>query len=109
MCDLLIVGFCKCMIIAFGLKEVGVVSEDICVVAALDGFLIVEISHMMISADGTKLEVIGSHAREPFFARDPVDGRIAMSDQQGNWVPSSGSFPVTPGSGFGYGGKEEGG
>lgn len=64
---------------------------------------------LMISADGSKLEVIGSHAREPFFARDPVDGRIAMSDQQGNWVPSSGSFPVTPGAGFGYGGKEEGG
>lgn len=64
---------------------------------------------LMISADGTKLDVVGSHAREPFFARDPVDGRIAMSDQQGNWVPSSGSFPVTPGSGFGYGGKEEGG
>jgi hypothetical protein len=64
---------------------------------------------LMISADGTKLEVIGAHAREPFFARDPVDGRIAMSDQQGNWVPSSGSFPVTPGAGFGYGGKEAGG
>lgn len=60
MCDLLIVGFCKCMIIAFGLKEVGVVSEDICVVAALDGFLIVQISHMMISADG--MEEVGELA-----------------------------------------------
>lgn len=58
---------------------------------------------MMISADGKKLEIIGAHAREPFFARDPVSGHIMMSEQQGNWVPSSGAFPVTPGSSFGYG------
>jgi len=58
---------------------------------------------MMISADGTELEMIGSHAREPFFARDPVSGRIMMSEQQGHWVPSSGSFPVEPGSTFGFG------
>ena len=53
--------------------------------------------------DGTKLEIVGKQAREPFFARDPETGRIAMSDQQGHWVPSSGSFPVPPGSSFGYG------
>jgi mono/diheme cytochrome c family protein len=64
---------------------------------------------LMISADGSAVEVVGRHAREPFFARDPRDGRIAMTDQQGNWVPSSGSFPVLPGSGFGYGGRDEGG
>ena len=58
---------------------------------------------MMISADGKQLEMVGSHAREPFFGRDPLNGRIMMSDQQGHWVPSSGVFPVTPGSDFGYG------
>jgi cytochrome c2 len=63
---------------------------------------------MMISADGKKLEIVGSHAREPFFGRDPVSGRIMMSEQQGNWVPSSGIFPVTPGSDFGYGSESPG-
>jgi hypothetical protein len=62
---------------------------------------------MMISADGRKLEIVGSHAREPFFGRDPVSGRIMMSDQQGNWVPSSGIFPVTPGADFGYGSESK--
>lgn len=60
-------------------------------------------SIMMISADGKELEVIGANAREPFFARDPKSGRIVMSEQQGNWVPSSGIFPVEPGSSFGFG------
>jgi cytochrome c551/c552 len=64
---------------------------------------------LKIAADGAGIEVVASHAREPFFARDPASGRIVMSDQQGNWVPSSGSFPVIPGAGFGYGGKEDGG
>ena len=62
---------------------------------------------MVISADGKKLEVVGSHAREPFFGRDPVSGRIVMTEQQGNWVPSSGIFPVTPGSDFGYGSESK--
>jgi cytochrome c2 len=65
-------------------------------------------SIMMISADGRKLEIVGSHAREPFFGRDPVTGRIMMSEQQGNWVPSSGLYPVTPGSDFGYGSESPG-
>ncbi len=64
---------------------------------------------LKIAADGRSIETVASHAREPFFARDPENGWIAMSDQQGNWVPSSGSFPVVPGSGFGYGGKDGGG
>ncbi|WP_367871946.1 cytochrome c family protein [Luteolibacter sp. Populi] len=58
---------------------------------------------LAISPDGKQLEVVASHAREPFFARDPGTGRIAMSEQQGHWVPSSGSFPVAPGADFGYG------
>ncbi|QJE98381.1 c-type cytochrome [Luteolibacter luteus] len=60
-------------------------------------------SIMMISADGKQLEIVGAHAREPFFARDPESGRIVMSEQQGHWVPSSGIFPVEPGSSFGFG------
>lgn len=60
---------------------------------------------LMISPDGKRLETIASRAREPFFARDPETGRIVMSEQQGHWVPSSGSFPVVPGSSFGYGGQ----
>ena len=64
---------------------------------------------LKIPADGRSIATVASHAREPFFARDPRSGRIAMSDQQGHWVPSSGSFPVTEGAGFGYGGKEAGG
>lgn len=59
---------------------------------------------MEISPDGKKLEIVSSRAREPFFARDPLTGRMVMSEQQGNWVPSSGSFPVMPGANFGYGG-----
>lgn len=59
-----------------------------------------------ISADGRKLEVVARRAREPFFGRDPETGRIVMSEQQGNWVPSSGSFPVMPGANFGYGGGD---
>ena len=31
-----------------------------------------------------------------------------MSEQQGNWVPSTGIFPVTPGSDFGYGSESQG-
>lgn len=61
---------------------------------------------LKIAAAGCSIETVASHAREPFFARDPESGRIAMSDQQGHWVPSSGSFPVLPGAGFGYGGTE---
>jgi len=59
---------------------------------------------MEISPDGRKLDIVSSRAREPFFARDPLTGRMVMSEQQGNWVPSSGSFPVMPGANFGYGG-----
>lgn len=59
---------------------------------------------MEISPDGRKLDVVSTRAREPFFARDPATGHIVMSEQQGNWVPSSGSFPVIPGVNFGYGG-----
>lgn len=59
-----------------------------------------------ISADGRKLEIVGKRAREPFFDVDPVTGYIAMSDQQGNYIPSSGIFPVTEGSYFGYGDKK---
>jgi cytochrome c2 len=58
---------------------------------------------MKISADGKTLEVVGSRAREPFFGRDPQTGRIAMSEQQGHWVPASGSFPVPDGASFGFG------
>lgn len=62
-----------------------------------------------ISADGKKLEILGKHAREPFFDVDPVTGRIAMSDQQGNFIPASGIFPVMPGSYYGYGDKKDDG
>lgn len=58
---------------------------------------------LSISPDGKQLEVVGAHAREPFFARDPATGRMAMTEQQGHWVPSSGCFPVIPGADFGYG------
>ncbi|WP_193214186.1 c-type cytochrome [Luteolibacter marinus] len=64
---------------------------------------------LTISPDGKELEVVAAHAREPFFARDGKSGRIAMSDQQGNWVPSSGIFPVTAGADFGYGSDGEAG
>ncbi|MEK7951263.1 c-type cytochrome [Luteolibacter soli] len=56
-----------------------------------------------ISADGKSVEVFGKHAREPFFGRDPQTGHIVMSEQQGHWEPSSGSFPVTAGATFGFG------
>lgn len=61
---------------------------------------------LMISADGSEVEIIGRRAREPFFGRDPETGRIVMSEQQGHWVPSSGSFPVIPGADFGFGVQE---
>ncbi len=56
-----------------------------------------------IAPDGREIRMVSSHAREPFFGRDPVTGRMAMTEQQGHWVPSSGSFPVTEGANFGYG------
>jgi cytochrome c2 len=56
--------------------------------------------------DGSRLEVLARQAREPFFARDPETGRMAMCDQQGHWVPSSGMFPVMAGASFGYGRSE---
>ena len=56
-----------------------------------------------ISADGKSAEVVGNHAREPFFGRDPQTGHIVMSEQQGHWEPSSGSYPVPEGASFGFG------
>lgn len=61
---------------------------------------------MKVSADGKRIETISRSAREPFFDLDPATGRIAMSEQQGNYVPSSGIFPVVPGANFGYGDAE---
>jgi cytochrome c2 len=61
---------------------------------------------LYISPDGESLEVVASRAREPFFARDPQTGALAMSDQQGHYVPSSGIFPVSDGAHFGYGGGD---
>lgn len=62
---------------------------------------------LAISADGRELEVIASHAREPFIGYDREGRRLAMSDQQGQYVPSSGIFPVVKGGAYGYGGKGE--
>ena len=56
-----------------------------------------------ISADGKSVEVVGNHAREPFFGRDPKTGHIVMSEQQGHWEPSSGSYPVPEGASYGFG------
>jgi cytochrome c2 len=60
-------------------------------------------SILTISPDGKKIDIISSHAREPFFALDPRDGKLAMSDQQGHYIPSSGMFPVIKGDNFGFG------
>ncbi|BCU78502.1 cytochrome c [Luteolibacter sp. LG18] len=62
---------------------------------------------MRISADGKKLAIVGKGAREPFFDIDPATGHIAMSDQQGNYVPASGIFPVVDGSYYGFGNKQD--
>ncbi|MCW1925648.1 cytochrome c [Luteolibacter arcticus] len=56
-----------------------------------------------VSADGKSVTVVGKHAREPFFGRDPQNGHLVMSEQQGHWEPSSGSFPVPEGASFGFG------
>jgi hypothetical protein len=60
-----------------------------------------------ISPDGASIETITQYAREPFFARDPKTGNLAMSDQQGNYVPSSGIFPLVKGGSYGFGGRGE--
>lgn len=60
-----------------------------------------------ISPDGASIETITKFAREPFFARDPMTGNLAMSDQQGNYVPSSGIFPLVKGGTYGFGGRGE--
>jgi cytochrome c2 len=60
-----------------------------------------------IAADGKSIETIAQYAREPFFARDPQNGNLAMSDQQGNYVPSSGIFPLVKGGSYGFGGRGE--
>lgn len=59
-----------------------------------------------ISPDGSAVKIIASRAREPFFAWDPAASRMAMSDQQGHYVPASGLFPVVPGANFGYGSEQ---
>jgi len=61
---------------------------------------------LRISADGQELEVIASRAREPFIGLDPETDRLVMTDQEGNYVPSSGFFPVIKGTHFGFGGGE---
>lgn len=60
-----------------------------------------------ISPDGASIETIAQYAREPFFALDPKTGNLAMSDQQGNYVPSSGIFPLVKGRSYGFGGRGE--
>lgn len=61
---------------------------------------------LSISPDGDDLEIFAIGTREPFIARHPRDGRLALTDQQGHWVPSSGVFGVRRGANFGYGGRD---
>lgn len=58
-------------------------------------------SILKISEDGRSLEVIATGLRGPYLGYNPVKDILTVSDQQGNFVPSSPLFVVKKGDFFG--------
>ena len=59
-------------------------------------------SVLKVSANGKTLEVLATNLREPYLGIDPEGGDIFVSDQQGNWVPTSPVYKVTKGDNYGF-------
>ncbi len=59
-------------------------------------------SVLRISADGKTVTEIARGLRQPFMGLDPLSGQIALSDQQGHWVPSTPIIYVTDGAFYGH-------
>jgi mono/diheme cytochrome c family protein len=58
-------------------------------------------SVLEISADGRSIRAVATGLREPNIGVDPRTGRIASSDQQGNFVPSTPVFLLREGGYYG--------
>ena len=59
-------------------------------------------SILKVSPDGKKLEVLATNLREPYLGIDPHKGGLFVSDQQGNWVPTTPVYLVNKGDNFGF-------
>jgi len=59
-------------------------------------------SVLKISPDGKHAHVVAHGFRQPFMGYDPTSGRIAVSDQQGNWVPSTPVHFIEEGGFYGF-------
>ncbi|MDX1565659.1 MAG: hypothetical protein R3236_09650, partial [Phycisphaeraceae bacterium] len=62
---------------------------------------------LRISPDGKKVTRVADGFRQPFLGIDPKTGRIAASDQQGHYVPSTPVYFVREGEYFGHPNKKE--
>ncbi|HVV01296.1 MAG TPA: DUF6797 domain-containing protein, partial [Verrucomicrobiae bacterium] len=59
-------------------------------------------SVLRISADGTRMTVLGWGLRQPFLGVNPKTGLITASDQQGNYVPATPIYVVRDQRYFGF-------
>ncbi len=57
---------------------------------------------LRISRDGKTVTTIAEGLRQPFLGLDPKTGQIAVSDQQGNWVPSTPVYFTRQGDFYGH-------
>jgi hypothetical protein len=57
---------------------------------------------LKISKDGRGYELLARGLREPFLCVHPAVGFVSVSDQQGNWVPTTPLLNVEPGDDFGF-------
>lgn len=61
---------------------------------------------LRISPDGKQVERLATGLRQPFLGLDPDTGRIAISDQQGHYVPTTPVHLLEPGAFYGFMGKK---
>ncbi|MCM8540867.1 MAG: c-type cytochrome [Lentisphaeraceae bacterium] len=59
-------------------------------------------SILKISPDGKQIEVLATNLREPYLGIDPDKGDIFVTDQQGNWIPTTPIHLVKKGANFGF-------
>lgn len=63
-------------------------------------------SILRISPDGKTVTEVARGLRQPFLGHDPKTGAIGVSDQQGNWVPSTPVIFAQQGAFYGHPGIE---
>ena len=59
-------------------------------------------SILRVSPDGKEVKLIAHGFRQPLLGYDPLTGQIAVSDQQGNWVPSTPVHFIEQGGFYGF-------